>query len=145
MTEVVAPISLDGMAVHPDYSCICLCYLYFAPENPEDGKMYLLVPAHPGCPGQGPQSCKMVVCVCVCHDGTVTKKTYAEGNFQQATSSGHYTLSTFTTIHTGTLVLWPSCLELLEFITRKRTSQDNWNQFYSQTRCPFSCPTGSVH
>ena len=27
--------------------------------------MFLLVPAHPGCPGQIPQSCKMVVC-CVC-------------------------------------------------------------------------------
>jgi len=25
--------------------------------------MYLLVPAHPGCPGQGPESCKMAVCV----------------------------------------------------------------------------------
>ena len=28
--------------------------------------MFLLVPAHPGCPGQIPQSRKMVVCVCVC-------------------------------------------------------------------------------
>jgi len=27
--------------------------------------MFLLVPAHPGCPGQIPQSCKAVVCVCV--------------------------------------------------------------------------------
>jgi len=26
--------------------------------------MFLLVPAHPGCPGQIPQSRKMVVCVC---------------------------------------------------------------------------------
>ena len=42
------------------------CYLHFAPENPEDGKMYLLVLAHPGCPGQGPGSHKMVVHVCVC-------------------------------------------------------------------------------
>jgi len=25
--------------------------------------MYILVPAHPGCPGQSPQSRKMVVCV----------------------------------------------------------------------------------
>jgi len=39
--------------------------LYFAPENPQDGKMYLLVPAHSGCPGQSPKSCKMVVCACV--------------------------------------------------------------------------------
>jgi len=46
-----APISLDGVAVHPDCWCICLCYLHFAPENPEDGEMYLLVLAHPSCPG----------------------------------------------------------------------------------------------
>ena len=25
--------------------------------------MFLLVPANPSCPGQNPQSCKMVVCV----------------------------------------------------------------------------------
>jgi len=49
-----------------DCWCVCLCYLHFAPENPEDGKMYLSVPAHPGFPGQSPQSRKMVVCVCVC-------------------------------------------------------------------------------
>ena len=64
MAEVGAPISLDGMAVHPDCWCICLCYLHFAAENPEDGEMYLMVPAHPGCPGQSPQSRKMVVYVC---------------------------------------------------------------------------------
>jgi len=29
--------------------------------------MFLLVPAHPGCPGQIPESRKMVVCVCVCN------------------------------------------------------------------------------
>ena len=63
MVEVGVPISLDGVAVHPDCWYVCLCYLHFAPENPEDGKMYLLVPAHPGCPGQSPESCKMVVCV----------------------------------------------------------------------------------
>jgi len=28
--------------------------------------MFLLVPVHPGCPGQIPQSRKTVVCVCVC-------------------------------------------------------------------------------
>ena len=63
MVKVRAPISLDGVAVHPDCWCVCLCSLHFAPENPEDGEMYLLVPAHPGCPGQSPQSCKMVVCL----------------------------------------------------------------------------------
>ena len=34
MAEVGAPISQDGVAVHPDCWCICLCYLHFAPENP---------------------------------------------------------------------------------------------------------------
>jgi len=28
--------------------------------------MFLLVPAHTGCPGQNPESHKMVVWVCVC-------------------------------------------------------------------------------
>jgi len=43
MAEVGAPISLDGVAVHPECWCISLCYLHFAPENPEDGEMCLLV------------------------------------------------------------------------------------------------------
>jgi len=38
MAEVGAPISQDGVAVHPDCWCVCLCYLHFAPENPEDGE-----------------------------------------------------------------------------------------------------------
>ena len=65
MPEMGAPISLDGVAVHPDCWCVCLCYLHFAPENPEDGKMYLIVPAHPTCPRLSPESCKMIVYVCV--------------------------------------------------------------------------------
>ena len=48
MAEMGAPISLNGVAVLPDCWCVCLCYLHFAPENPEDGEMYLLVPAHLG-------------------------------------------------------------------------------------------------
>ena len=28
--------------------------------------MFLLIPAHLGCPGQNPKSRKTVVCVCVC-------------------------------------------------------------------------------
>jgi len=65
MAKVGAQISLDGAAVHPHGWCICLCYLHFAPENPEDGEIYLLVPAHPGCPGhrEPKNGC---VCVCVC-------------------------------------------------------------------------------
>jgi len=61
----LAPISLDGVAVRPDCWCICLCYLHFAPENPEDGEMYLLVPAQSGCPGQSPEICKTIVCICL--------------------------------------------------------------------------------
>jgi len=38
MAEVGAPISLHGVVVHPNCWCVCLCYLNFAPENPEDGK-----------------------------------------------------------------------------------------------------------
>jgi len=31
MAEVGAPVSLDGVTVHPDYCwCVCLCYLHFA-------------------------------------------------------------------------------------------------------------------
>jgi len=36
-----------------------------ATENPEDGEIYLLVLAQPGCPGQSPESHKMVVVVVV--------------------------------------------------------------------------------
>jgi len=70
MAHIGAPVSVDGVAVHSDCWCVCLCYLHFAPEKPKDGKMYLLVPSHPGCPGQSPQSYKMVVVVyvCVCED-----------------------------------------------------------------------------
>jgi len=68
MVEVEAPISLDGVAVYLDCWCICLCYLHFAPENPEDGEMYLLLLAHPGCPGQSQESHKMVVVVVVVVD-----------------------------------------------------------------------------
>jgi len=66
MAEVGAPISLDGVAVHPDCWCVCMCYLHFATENPEHGEMYHLVPAHPGCPGRSPESRKMVVRVLFC-------------------------------------------------------------------------------
>jgi len=65
MVEVGAPINLDGVTVHPDFGCICLCYLHFAPENPENGEMYLLVLSHPGCPKHSPESHKMVVVVVV--------------------------------------------------------------------------------
>ena len=33
-----ASVSQDGVAVHPDCWCVCLCYLHFALENREDGK-----------------------------------------------------------------------------------------------------------
>jgi len=38
MAEIEAPISQDGVAVHLDCWCVCLCYLHFAPEYPEDGE-----------------------------------------------------------------------------------------------------------
>ena len=38
MAEVGAPISQDGVAVHPDCWCFWFCYLHFAPKNPEDGE-----------------------------------------------------------------------------------------------------------
>jgi len=63
MAEMGALISLDGVAVHLDCWCVCLCYLHFAPENSEDSEMYTLVQAQLGCPRQSPESCKMVVCV----------------------------------------------------------------------------------
>jgi len=65
MAEVGAVISLDGVTVHPVCWGICLCYLHFASENPEDGEMYLSVPAHLGCPGLRPRSREMVVCVVI--------------------------------------------------------------------------------
>jgi len=38
MAEVGVPVSQDGVTVHPDCWYVCLCYLHFAPKNPEDGK-----------------------------------------------------------------------------------------------------------
>jgi len=49
MAEVGAPISQDGVAVHPDCWCVCLCYLYFTPENPEDGKNIMMDTAQVTC------------------------------------------------------------------------------------------------
>jgi len=43
MAQTGVPISQDGVAVHPDCLCICLCYLHFAPENPEDGEQWELL------------------------------------------------------------------------------------------------------
>ena len=65
MAEVGHQLVCMGLqlAVHPYYWYVYLCYLHFAPENPEDGEVYLLVLAHEFCPKQSPQSRKMVVCV----------------------------------------------------------------------------------
>jgi len=65
MAEVGTPISLDVVAVHPDFGASACVIFILLQTNPEDGKMYLLVLAHPGCPRQNPESRKMVVCVCV--------------------------------------------------------------------------------
>ena len=64
MAEMRAAISLEGVAVHPDCLCVCLCYFHFAPENPEDGEMYLLVPAHHVVPDKFQRAVKWL-CVCV--------------------------------------------------------------------------------
>jgi len=51
MAEVVAPISQDGVAIHLDCWCVCVCYLHFAPENPEDGEQRYDIWVSPrGCP-----------------------------------------------------------------------------------------------
>jgi len=39
MAEMGAPISLDGVAQSIRIVGVSACYLHFAPENPEDGKM----------------------------------------------------------------------------------------------------------
>jgi len=65
MAEIEAPISLYGVAVHPDCWRICLCYLHFAPENPEDGKVYLSVPALGVVPDKVQRAVKWL-CVCEC-------------------------------------------------------------------------------
>jgi len=64
-----ALISLDEVAVHPDCWCVCLHYLHFAPENPEEGKMYLLALAYLCCPRQSPERavkwlCMWLVSIC---------------------------------------------------------------------------------
>ena len=56
-------VSLDRVTVHPDCWCICLCYLHFAPENPQGDEMYLLVLAHPGYQSHSPESHKIVVVI----------------------------------------------------------------------------------
>jgi len=47
------------------------------------GWMFLLVPAHLGCPGQIPQNHKMVVCVCVCSNPNKISYSgrYPRGNY----------------------------------------------------------------
>jgi len=61
MAEMETPISLDGVAVHPDCRCVCLYYLHFAPENPEDGEMYLLVVPADSRVGCKPDKCEVLV------------------------------------------------------------------------------------
>jgi len=61
MAKMGAPISLNGVAVHLDCWCVCLCYLHFAPENPEDGEMYQLTRIVP----DKVQRAVKWLCVCV--------------------------------------------------------------------------------
>jgi len=39
MAEMEAPIILDGVSVHPDCWCICLCYLHLGALKMQDRKM----------------------------------------------------------------------------------------------------------
>jgi len=101
MAETGAPISLDRVAVHLDCWCVCLCYLH------TDGKMYLLVPAHPGCLGQSPESCNgcVFVCVCVCAHACACVQ---YGNWINATSTNkclhHFVHAT---LYTTTFLVYP--------------------------------------
>jgi len=57
--------------------------------------MFLLVPGHPGCPGQNPKSHKTVVCVCVCvcvhgQKQRDTQKVTDEINHHTYAQRGHY-------------------------------------------------------
>jgi len=70
MTLLDAPFrQFDPIISCPSFTTRLLVHLpvlsSFCTRKSEDDKMYLLVPAHPGCPGQSPESCKMVKCVCV--------------------------------------------------------------------------------
>jgi len=59
MAQIGAPISLDGwQSIRIAGASVCV-----APENPEDGEMYLLVLAHPGCPDKVQRAVKWL-CVC---------------------------------------------------------------------------------
>jgi len=51
MAEMEATTSQDGVAVHLDCWCVCLCCIHFAPENPEDGEQRYDIWVSPhGCP-----------------------------------------------------------------------------------------------
>jgi len=66
MAEMTASISLDGVAVHPDCWCICLCYVHFAPENPEDGKCIFWYRLTQDIVLDKVQKAVRWLCVCVC-------------------------------------------------------------------------------
>ena len=72
MAEMGATITLDGVAVHLDHWCICLCDLDFAPENPEDGEQRYDIWVSPrGCPhmptqrvgGETQPECSITLCM----------------------------------------------------------------------------------
>jgi len=46
MAEIGVPVSQHGVAVHSDCWCVCLCYLHFAPKNPEDGDQSMIFGYH---------------------------------------------------------------------------------------------------
>ena len=73
MAEMVAPISLDGVAVHPDCLCVCLCYLHFAPEK---SRKWRNVTSGASSPGLSRTKSKELSKGCVCMCVTVVFSVY---------------------------------------------------------------------
>ena len=66
MAEMGAPISLDGVAGQSIRIVGASACVFILHQKIQKMAKCLLVPAPPGCPGQSPESCKMVVsCMCL--------------------------------------------------------------------------------
>ena len=99
------------------------------------GWMFLLVPAHPGCTGQIPQSRKMVVCVCVYPgDRHQTGKTnldlftvarYSEWQWHQL---GHMEICTSTQTHNHAGIPPISFYRLYAIPAAQPTASKHWRQ-----------------
>jgi len=83
--------------------------------------MFLLVPAHPGCPGQIPQSRKTVVCVCDSLFFTISLQVFF--GLAPSTSYSIHLFTQFTT--TITTVLWPPGLSRTTRMSRYQKGKSN--------------------